>query len=132
MANSLAVLIVETELPIMMTCSESTGIAKGQCLQLSDPLTVAATSGANAVYGGIAAEEKIASDGKTKIAVYRGGIFKVESGTSGVTTGYPCIIEANNEFKNSAAADSDVGRVWGQALETATDGETFLMELGRR
>ena len=131
MANSMAVLMVETELPIMMTCADA-AIAKGQCLKLADPYTVAATAAGNDFYGGIAAEEKISGDGKTKIAVFRGGIFKVEAGTSGVTAGYPIIIEANNEFKNSAAADSDVGRVFGQALETAADGETFLMELGRR
>ena len=128
----MATLVVETELPIMMTCANGAGIAKGQCVKLSDPMTVAATAAANDLFGGIAAEEKIANDGKTKIAVYRGGLFSVEAGTSGVTVGYPCIIEANNEFKDSAANDSDVGRVWGQSLETATDGELFLMELGRR
>lgn len=131
MANSMAVLVVETELPIMMTCADA-AIAKGQCLKLSDPFTVAATSAANDLFGGIAAEEKISGDGKLTIAVYRGGIFKLEAGTSGVSVGYPIIIEANNEFKNSAADDSDVGRVWGQSLETATDGQTFLAEIGRR
>lgn len=131
MANAVAVLVVETELPIMMTVAD-TAIAKGQCLKLTDPFTVAATAAANDIFGGIAAEEKISGDGKLTIAVYRGGIFKLECGTSGVTVGYPIIIEANNEFKNSAADDSDVGRVWGQALETATDGQTFLAEIGRR
>ena len=130
MANSMAVLMVETELPIMMTCANGAGIAKGQCLKLSDPYTVAATSGANDLFGGIAAEEKIADDGKTKIAVYRRGIFKVEAGTSGVSVGLPIIIEANNEFKDTAANGSDTGYVWGKALETATDGDTFLAEIG--
>lgn len=130
MANSMAVLVVETELPIMMTCADS-AIAKGQCLKLADPFTVAATAGANDIFGGIAAEEKISGDGKLTIAVYRGGIFKIEAGTSGVTVGYPIIIEANNEFKDTAANGSDTGYVWGKALETATDGQTFLAEIGR-
>jgi len=129
MANSMAVLMVETELPIMMTCADS-AIAKGQCLKISDPYTVAATSAANDIFGGIAAEEKISGDGKLMIAVYRRGIFKVEAGTSGVTVGLPCIIEANNEFKDTAANGSDTGYVWGKALETATNGQLFLMELG--
>jgi len=129
MVNSMATLMVETELPIMMTCVDA-AIAKGQCLKLSTPNTVAATAGANDIFGGIAAEEKIAGDGKLQIAVYRRGIFRLEAGTSGVTVGLPIIIEDNNEFKNTAANGSDTGYVWGKALETATDGELFLAEIG--
>ena len=130
MANSMAVLVVETELPIMMTCADA-AIAKGQCLTLADPFTVSATAGANALFGGIAAEEKISGDGKLTIAVYRGGIFKLEAGTSGVSVGKPIIIEANNEFKDTAADNSDLGYIWGKSFETATDGQTFLAEIGR-
>ena len=76
MANE-AVLIVETDLPIMFTCANETGIEKGTLLKLSDPNTVAAATADNDIFIGIAAEEKIASDGKTKIAVYTRGIFKM-------------------------------------------------------
>lgn len=130
MASSMATLVFETELPIPMTCADGAGIAKGQCLKLSDLGTVAATAAGNDVFGGIAAEEKISGDGKTKIAVYRKGIFKIEAGTSGVTVGYPIIIEANNEFTNTAANGSDTGYTWGKALETATNDELFLAEIG--
>lgn len=130
MANAMAVLMIETDLPIMMTCADGTGIAKGQCLKLTDPFTVIATSAADDEFGGIAAAEKIANDGQVKIPVYRRGIFKVECGTTGVTVAYPVKIEANNEFTNTGADESDTGYVWGRALETATNGETFLMELG--
>ena len=130
MANAVAVLVFETELPIPMTCADGAGIEKGQCLKLTDPFTVAATAAANDVLGGIAAEEKISGDGKVKIGVYRRGIFKLECGTSGVTVGLPIIVEANNEFKDTGANGSDTGYVWGKALETATDGETFLAEVG--
>ena len=126
----MAILVFETEKPIPMTCADGTGIEKGQCLKLSDPFTVAATAAANDLFGGIAAEEKIASDGKVKIGVYRRGIFKLEAGSSGVNVGLPIIIEANNEFKDTAANGSDTGYVWGKALETAADGETFLAEVG--
>ena len=129
MANAVAVLMVETELPIMMTCADA-AIAKGQCLELTNPFTVSATNGANDLFGGIAAEEKISGDGKLMIAVYRRGIFKVEAGTTGVTFGIPVKIEANNEFTDTAADNSDAGYIWGKALETATNGQFFLMELG--
>jgi hypothetical protein len=131
MANALAVLVYETEVPIPMTCADGAGIEKGQCLKITDPATVAATAAANDLFGGIAAEEKIANDGKTKISVYRGGIFRLEAGTSNVTVGLPIIIEANNEFKDAAAGDAELGRIWGQSLETATNGEFFLAEIGR-
>jgi len=129
MANSMAVLMVETDLPIMMTCADA-AIAKGQCLKIGDPFTVAATSAGNDLFGGIAKEEKIAADGKLMIAVYRRGIFKVEAGTTGVTAGLPIKIEANNEFRDAEAGDAELGRIWGKALESATNGDTFLMELG--
>ena len=129
MANAMAILRVETELPIMMTCADA-AIAKGQCLKLTNPFTVAATAAGNDIFGGIAAEEKILGDGKTKIAVYRKGIFLLEAGTSGVTIGLPIIIEANNEFKNTGADGSDTGYVWGKCLETAANGVIFYAEIG--
>jgi len=80
MANE-ATLVIETAPPIAFTCADGTGIEKGTFLTLSDPMTVAATgANANAVVIGIAAAEKIANDGNTKIPVYLEGIFKVLAG----------------------------------------------------
>lgn len=76
MANE-ATLIFETHLPIPMTCANGAGIEKGAALKLSDPITVALADTDQDLAGGIAATEKIANDGKIKIGVYRGGIFKV-------------------------------------------------------
>lgn len=129
-ANTVAVLMVETELPIMMTCADA-AIPKGTVLKLTTPFTVAASSADNDVFGGIAAEEKVSGDGKLMIAVYRGGIFKVEAGAGGVTVGLPVGIVAANNFKNTTAHDNDLGVNFGVALETAADTQFFLMELGR-
>lgn len=129
-ANTVAVLMVETELPIMMTCADA-AIPKGTVLKLTNPFTVAASSADNDVFGGIAAEEKISGDGKLMIAVYRGGIFKVEAGAGGVTVGLPVGIVAANNFKNCTAADNDLGVNFGTALETAADTQFFLIDLGR-
>ena len=76
-------------------------------------------------------EEKITLDGKTKIAVYREGIFRVESGTTGCTVGKTATIEAKNEFTDGAATDAENGIVFGHFLETGSDGQFVLMELGR-
>ena len=129
-ANTVAVLMVETAPPIMMTCAD-TAIPKGTVLQLSGAYTVSATAAADEEFGGITAEEKISGDGKLQIAVYRGGIFKVEAGAGGVTVGKPVGIVALNNFKNTTAGDNDLGYNYGVALETAADTEFFLMELGR-
>ncbi|RKX66037.1 MAG: hypothetical protein DRP42_03835 [Tenericutes bacterium] len=128
MASAVAVLMVELAPPIMMTCADA-AIPKGTVLKLSTPFTVEASGADNDLFGGIAAEEKIAGDGKLMIAVYRKGIFKVEAGAN-VTVGLPQTIHGANEFKDLTAADSDLGYIFGRALETTTDGNFFLLELG--
>ena len=123
-------LVYETAVPIEFTCADGVGIEKGALLVLSDPMTVATTTGDTDAIIGIAAEEKIASDGKTKIPVYMAGIFKGYAGAAGVTAGQAIISDtatgAANELVN---ADVNSEHLVGRALETATDGETFLFEL---
>ena len=55
--------------------------------------------------------------------------FKVEAGTTGVTVGLLTSIEAKNEMTDAAATDWENGIVFGRALETATNGQFFAMEL---
>ena len=130
MANE-AVLMVETELPVMMTCADGTGIEKGTVLKMTDPSTVAACTAANDIFAGIAAEEKIASDGKTTIAVYFGGIFKMTSGATATTVGVPQVIDGANLVGDAAAGDAELGYVVGKALETSANTETGLVFVGR-
>lgn len=123
-------LIYETELPIPFTCADGTGIEKGSILQLNDPMTVVITDGDTDPVAGIAAEEKIANDGKTTIGVYRRGIFKGFAGAAGTTAGAAIITDtgtgAANELVN---ADINSENIVGRALETATDTQSFLFEL---
>lgn len=129
MANE-ATLVFETAPPIPFTCDETTGIEKGTFLTLSDPMTVAATgANANAIVIGIAAAEKIASDGNTRIPVYTQGIFRVlakgniTAGDMVETTG-----TANGVVTGTLTAGA-TANLMGRALETAADTETFLMLL---
>ena len=132
MANAVAVLVYETELPVPFTVADAAAIEKGDFLQLADPATVSLVSADNQIIIGIAAEEKVASDGKTKIGVYLGGIFKVEVGTSGCTAGYEVSMEAKNEIKDYDTLDAEVGKKVGRVLETGTNGETVLMVLNTK
>lgn len=127
MANE-AVLMIETEIAIPMTCADGAGIEKGACLKIADPFTVSAAGSAEDYVGGIAKTEKINGDGKTKISVYRGGIFKVMASGS-ITAGQTVTISGTaNKFVVSDATCVS-SKTWGIALETVADGETFLMEL---
>ena len=93
-------------------------------------MTAVINSGEADVPAGIAAAEKIASDGNTKIPVYRGGIFKVVASGS-VTVGAALSI-GGVTVNEIAMAPVNVENLIGTALETATDGQTFLMELNPR
>ena len=123
-------LIIELEPPIPFTCADGTGIEKGAILKITDPMTASLADGDADVIAGIAAEEKIASDGKTKIAVYRRGIFKGYAGATGATVGKAVNTYASTGDSNDivvAAAGHDA--ILGIALETAANNETFLFEL---
>lgn len=127
-----ATLIYELEPPIPFTVADGTGIEKGALLKLTDPMTAILTSASDDVVAGIAAEEKIADDGKTKLGVYRRGIFKVEA-NGNITAGDMVKSDASNAVNTVitvAAAANTTENIVGIALEDAGDGETFLLELG--
>lgn len=124
-----ATLIIQTMPAIGMTCSNSTGIEKGALLKLSDPFTVALSTGQNDQVGGIAMGEKIANDGKTKIPVARAGIFKVTL-SGACTVGDAVCLQLGNYNQVYAPASFASGAViLGTALETGATGETILVEL---
>lgn len=123
-----AVLYRETAPPTSYTVSDSTGIEYGTILKAADPNTASAASGRNDVIAGIAAYEKIANNGQTKLAVWREGEFKVTASGS-ITNGDALVVSgptANNLVQTATVNDENI---LGYAKETATNGETFLMEL---
>ena len=130
MANE-AVLIYETELPIPMTVANGAAIEKGTVMALTDPMTVAASSADNDIFGGIAAEEKIASDGKTKIPCYFGGIFKMKVSATASTVGLDQVIKGANTIGDYTTLDGELGYVIGKAMETGANTETILVFVGK-
>jgi len=122
-------LIYETEVPIPFTCADGTGIEKGAILKMTDPMTASLADGDGDIIAGIAATEKIANDGNTKIAVYRGGIFKGLAG-AGITVGQALDTHASTGATNEIAPAPVGGDyILGTSLETASDTHTFLFEL---
>lgn len=131
MANE-AVLMRELELPVSFTCDDSTGIEKGAILKLTDPNTCALSAATNDEIAGIASQEKIASNGQTKIAVYTRGDFKLVASGS-ITVGDPvgsAATTGSNTVKTLVGVANLSGNcVLGIAKETATTGQTLRVEL---
>lgn len=126
MANE-AVLLFELSIPVPFTCADATGIEKGTLLKLADPFTVLAATADNDLFIGVAAEEKIASDGKTTIPVYLTGIFRMKDSGSGVTVGTDVVVKGTNTIGTYTTLDDEKGYVVGKALETAAASDTFLV-----
>ena len=122
-------LILEIAPPVPFTCANATGIEKGAILKMTDPRTASLADGDTDIVAGIAASEKIASDGNTTVPIYRQGWFKVKA--SGNTTAGDALITAASTGGTNQVATAAVNseNIIGIALETATVGETFLMEL---
>lgn len=124
-------LMIETEIAIPINVADGTGIPKGTSLKLADLFVGAASTAADETFACITKEEKIADDGKTKVAGYFGGIFKVIVGAAGATKGFNAALSGANLFVNADANDIDEGLVAGKFLETGTSGESVLMFLGK-
>lgn len=129
MANE-AELFIELENAIPFKVADGTGIEKGELLKLTDQMT-AAKAGDDDVIAGIAASEKIANDGTTKLGVYRKGIFKMTADKS-ITAGD--MVKSNGETTENtvisvSAASDDTENVVGVAMEDASGGDTLFVEL---
>lgn len=130
MANE-AKLWVETELPVMFNCADAGAIEKGAFLILSGAMEVTThAADANAIMAGIAAEEKIANDGKTKIAVYRRGIFQVTANAAVNTLGAALAMDAAANKVKIATVANVGSQLIGSALETCdAQDDTIMIEL---
>lgn len=131
MANE-AILVTEMSPAINFTCDNTVAIPKGSILQLTNPRTVSISSGDNETFIGIAKNEKIANDGKTKIAVYVDGVFQVTDSGAGFAVGELLKIAGVNLV--ATADDAGVqgpNEQVGKALETAGAGETARVLVGK-
>jgi len=126
-----AKLIVPYLPAITFTVANATAVEKGTSMMMTDPRTAVASNAIGAVWAGIAASEKIASDGNTSLGIFRHGIFRVTASGS-VAVGDPACTSnaaAPNRFEKAATNEEDLV---GTFLETATNGQTCLMELNPR
>ena len=131
MANEAVIieLLGDGGVPVRYTVADGTTIEKGTLLKITDPRTAAATSADNDAFAGIAAAEKVASDGAVTIAAYTHGIFDLKATSAAITAGERVSIGGTNLVSKVAAADllfADVGI----ALETASADEVIAVLVG--
>jgi hypothetical protein len=120
--------------PIRYTVADGTGIEKGTLMQLSsDPRTITASSADGEIFVGVAAAEKVASDGSTTLAVYTDGIFDMTvDGTNTATLGYMQKLDGANLVSDSDEAGAQGCAEWvGQSLETGATGEVIAVRVNK-
>lgn len=124
-----AVLRDKVDEAIDFTIADNAGIEKGTLCNLADPRTAAASGTEGEVCSGIAAREKIASDGRTRLAIFRRGIFDVYA-SGAIAVGSPVkSAGAVNKVKSAVASSLSGAAIIGYALETAADNEQFQIFL---
>jgi hypothetical protein len=117
--------------PVRFTVADGATIEKGTLLKLTDPRTAIASSADNDPFCGIAAAEKVASDGSVTLAAYTKGIFDLKDSGSGITVGATVNVGGTNLVVASAAADLLTGSVVGRALEAASASEVIADTVGQ-
>jgi hypothetical protein len=129
MANE-AVLVLKYEDPIDFIVANGTDITKGAILKLTNPRTASLADGAANLVAGIAARDKVANDGRTRLAVFRRGVFRVRA--SGAVTAGDALETGTTGSLNYVqrnAGNANGGIVLGFALQDIADGDYGEMEL---
>jgi hypothetical protein len=134
MANEAVIIeLINSGEAIQYTCLDAVGITKGTLLALDDPRTVSGANigNLNRAFAGIAAMDKVASDGSTTIGVYTKGVFDLYADGAVVVGTLVGMSGANRVTPLTAAiSGAYLGVVVGKALETATKDETIAVKLG--
>jgi len=121
MANE-AVCIIEPKNIITRNCYDGVAIAKGTILKLSGTNFVYPSTTTGEVFGGIAIEEKVASDTVTTIGVaYNDGVFDIKnSSTATNAVGTIICLSGANLYRACAAGDLLTGATIGKLEEVGT------------
>lgn len=116
--------------PTRFTCANGTGIKKGTILYLEDPRTVSGVYvHGQSTFAGIAAEEKVASDGQTSIGCWTCGIFDCLAGEA-INLGDLVRPSGANAVRRADSTAILSGQVMGKCLETAANGEVVAIAVG--
>ena len=116
-----------------VTVADGATIEKGTILKMSsDPNTAAASSADGDLFAGIAANEKVADDGQTELAVWTKGVFAIKCAAGGTATLGKKVKIAGANLIDVADDDQieNSNEVVGTVLETGSNDEVVLVRLG--
>jgi len=116
--------------PVRFTVADASAIEKGTLMQISsDPRTITASSADGEIFVGVAAEEKVLSDGQTSLAVYTHGIFDMKvDGTNTATLGNYLKLDGANLVSDADEAGAQgVSELVGMSLETGATNEVIAV-----
>ena len=130
MANEAVCIETPTEFE-RKTVADGTAIPLHTIMKLTDNNTAIASSADNDPFGGIAWEEKKASDGITEIVVAMNGIWGLKDSGAGGSAGAIVNVGGANLVVDSAAADLLTGSVVGKRLKDAVASEVSRIKVGR-
>jgi hypothetical protein len=122
---------VEGEYEIQdFTVADGAGIEMLTLCKLSDPRTAAASSAAD-VFAGIAATEKVASNGKTNLGLFTKGTFVLTAAPgAAITAGMLVSLSGANLIKQATEAEVITGAAFGKALESIASSTTGEVKIG--
>jgi len=116
--------------PVRYTCADGVAIPKGSVMELTTPRTAKVGSAVDTPIVGIAAEEKVASDGQTNISVYTNGIFQLKCATTQCEIGdQVSLAAADNTVALMTTLDLEKGWTVGYALEQIAIGGTGMVRV---
>ena len=107
--------------PMKYTVQDAVAIPKGSLLEMDADRRVIVATTDNAPFVGIAAFEKVASDGTTEISAYQDGVFDILSDAGTDTRGALMAVSgADNVVQSGDATDLLQGSYVGHLLENGT------------
>ena len=116
--------------PIRYTVADAGAIPKGTVMELTTPRTVIVESAVDKPIVGIAADEKVANDGQTAIAVYSNCIVQLKCATTQCEIGDTVSMAAgDNTIALGTTLDGEKGWTLGYALETIAIGNTGMVRV---
>lgn len=120
---------------VTYNCLDANAITKGTLLVISGARTVSAqpTICSLKSFAGIAAQDKVASDGSTTISVYTKGIFDLKvDPVVAIIQGSYVIMSGGNLISNYGGTGAQLsgGYIVGKALETGAAGDVINVAVG--
>ena len=117
-----------------VTVLDNAGIEKGTIMKFNtDPNIAAASSADGDKFAGILAEEKVANDGQTEVAVWtHNAVFALKVGASStVVLGLHVSINGANLIGDADVTTlTDFGEIVGKSMETGSNSEVIQVRLG--